>query len=56
MFLHAGWDHILGNMLFLAIFGKNVEDAFGRLRYLVFNLVVWHGISVTYSWPVRQRV
>ena len=36
MFLHAGWDHILGNMLFLAIFGKNVEDAFGPLRYLVF--------------------
>jgi membrane associated rhomboid family serine protease len=39
MFLHAGWDHILGNMLFLAIFGKNVEDAFGRLGYLVFYLV-----------------
>src|SRR6201984_2127354 len=38
MFMHAGWDHILGNMLFLAIFGKNVEDAFGRLRYLVFYL------------------
>jgi membrane associated rhomboid family serine protease len=36
MFLHGGWDHILGNMLFLAIFGGNVEDAFGRLRYLVF--------------------
>jgi len=36
MFLHAGWDHILGNMLFLAIFGKNVEDAFGRIGYLVF--------------------
>ena len=36
MFLHAGWDHILGNMLFLAIFGKNVEDAFGRLGYLLF--------------------
>ena len=36
MFLHGGWDHILGNMLFLAIFGKNVEDAFGPLRYLVF--------------------
>jgi membrane associated rhomboid family serine protease len=30
MFLHGGWDHILGNMLFLAIFGKNVEDGFGR--------------------------
>jgi membrane associated rhomboid family serine protease len=36
MFLHGGWDHILGNMLFLAIFGKNVEDAFGPVRYLVF--------------------
>jgi hypothetical protein len=36
MFLHGSWDHILGNMLFLAVFGKNVEDAFGPLRYLVF--------------------
>ena len=36
MFLHGSWDHILGNMLFLAIFGKNVEDAFGPLRYLAF--------------------
>jgi membrane associated rhomboid family serine protease len=36
MFLHGGWDHILGNMLFLAIFGKNVEDAFGPVRYLIF--------------------
>ena len=36
MFLHGSWDHILGNMLFLAVFGKNVEDAFGSLRYLVF--------------------
>jgi membrane associated rhomboid family serine protease len=34
MFLHASWSHILGNMLFLAIFGKNVEDAFGHARYL----------------------
>jgi membrane associated rhomboid family serine protease len=35
MFMHESWDHILGNMLFLAIFGKNVEGAFGPLRYLV---------------------
>jgi membrane associated rhomboid family serine protease len=34
MFMHGSWDHLLGNMLFLAIFGKNVEDAFGRLGYL----------------------
>jgi rhomboid family protein len=36
MFMHGSWDHILGNMLFLAVFGKNVEDAFGHLRYLLF--------------------
>jgi membrane associated rhomboid family serine protease len=36
MYLHGGRDHILGNMLFLAIFGKNVEDAFGPLLYLGF--------------------
>jgi membrane associated rhomboid family serine protease len=36
MFMHADWSHLLGNMLFLAIFGKNVEDAFGHLRYLAF--------------------
>jgi membrane associated rhomboid family serine protease len=36
MFLHGSWDHILGNMLFLAVFGKNVEDSFGPIRYLVF--------------------
>jgi membrane associated rhomboid family serine protease len=36
MFLHGSWDHILGNMLFLAVFGKNVEGAFGPIRYLVF--------------------
>jgi membrane associated rhomboid family serine protease len=38
MFMHGSWSHILGNMLFLAIFGKNVEDALGRLRYLGFYL------------------
>jgi len=36
MFMHGSWDHILGNMLFLAIFGKNVENALGSLRYLAF--------------------
>ncbi len=37
-FLHGGWLHFLGNMLFLWIFGDNVEDRFGRLRYLLFYL------------------
>jgi hypothetical protein len=36
MFMHGSWGHILGNMLFLAVFGKNVEDALGRARYLAF--------------------
>jgi membrane associated rhomboid family serine protease len=36
MFLHAGWGHIIGNMLFLWIFGDNVEDHLGHFRYLVF--------------------
>ena len=38
IFMHGSWDHILGNMLFLGVFGKNVEDAFGHVRYLAFYL------------------
>jgi membrane associated rhomboid family serine protease len=38
MFLHGSWLHLLGNMLFLWVFGNNVEDRFGRLRYLLFYL------------------
>ena len=38
MFLHAGWLHIGGNMLFLWIFGNNIEDRLGRLRFLLFYL------------------
>ena len=38
MFLHAGWVHLLFNMLFLYIFGNNVEDRLGHLRFLVFYL------------------
>ena len=39
MFLHGGWLHILGNMLFLWIFGNNVEDRLGRIPFLIFYLV-----------------
>lgn len=38
MFLHGGWLHLIFNMLFLWIFGNNVEDQLGRLRFLVFYL------------------
>jgi membrane associated rhomboid family serine protease len=39
MFLHGGWAHIIGNMLFLWVFGDNVEDAFGHTGYLLFYLL-----------------
>ena len=45
MFMHASWIHIIGNMLFLWIFGNNVEDAMGRVRFIVFYLVA--GIAAT---------
>ena len=38
MFMHGGWLHLGGNMLFLWIFGNNVEDVLGKLRYLFFYL------------------
>jgi len=39
MFLHGGWMHLIGNMLYLWIFGNNVEDAMGHGRFVVFYLV-----------------
>ena len=39
MFLHGGWSHFIGNMLYLWIFGDNVEDRFGHGRYLIFYLL-----------------
>ena len=39
MFLHGSWGHILGNSLFLWIFGNNVEDSMGRIRFVLFYLI-----------------
>jgi membrane associated rhomboid family serine protease len=50
MFLHGGWLHILGNMLFLWIFGNNVEDRFGRLKFLLFYLFC--GYVATYGFAL----
>jgi membrane associated rhomboid family serine protease len=47
MFLHGGWLHIGGNMLFLWIFGNNVEDSMGRGRYVLFYLL--GGLIAAYS-------
>ncbi|HVS04289.1 MAG TPA: rhomboid family intramembrane serine protease [Thermoanaerobaculia bacterium] len=47
MFLHGGWAHLLGNMLFLWIFGDNVEDRLGHVRFLLFYLLC--GMVATYA-------
>ena len=46
IFLHGGWLHLGGNMLFLWVFGDNVENAFGSLKYLLFYLVCGVGASL----------
>jgi membrane associated rhomboid family serine protease len=39
MFLHGGWGHLIGNLLFFWVFGNNVEDSMGRVRFVVFYLL-----------------
>jgi membrane associated rhomboid family serine protease len=45
MFLHGGWGHILGNMWFLWLFGNNVEDSMGRMRFIAFYLICGIGAA-----------
>ena len=52
MFLHGGWLHLLGNLLFLYVFGNNIEDRLGRLAYLVFY--VFCGYAATYGFALFQ--
>jgi membrane associated rhomboid family serine protease len=52
MFLHGSWLHLLGNMLFLLIFGNNIEDRMGRLKYLIFYLFC--GYAATYGFALFQ--
>jgi membrane associated rhomboid family serine protease len=47
MFMHGGWMHLGGNMLYLWIFGDNVEDRFGHMKFLVFYLLC--GIAATFA-------
>lgn len=50
MFVHGGWLHLLGNMLFLYVFGNNVEDRLGHLPYLLFYVAV--GMIATYGFAL----
>jgi membrane associated rhomboid family serine protease len=47
MFLHGGFMHIIGNMLFLWIFGNNIEDTFGKIRFVVFYLLCGVAAAIT---------
>lgn len=48
IFLHGGWTHLIGNMLFLYIFGDNIEDVCGHLRYIAFYII--SGIAASALW------
>ncbi len=47
MFMHAGWLHLGGNMLYLWIFGDNVEDRFGHIKFIIFYLLC--GLAATFA-------
>jgi membrane associated rhomboid family serine protease len=47
MFMHAGWVHLGGNMLYLWIFGDNVEDRFGHIRFIIFYILC--GLAATFA-------
>jgi membrane associated rhomboid family serine protease len=56
MFLHGGWLHFLGNMLYLWIFGDNVEDRLGHGRFLLFYLICGAAAGMAHVWmyPASQ--
>jgi rhomboid family protein len=53
MFLHGGWLHLLGNMLFLFVFGNNIEDRLGRIRFLLFYLFC--GYAAAYAFALLNQ-
>jgi membrane associated rhomboid family serine protease len=56
MFLHAGWWHVGGNLLFLWIFGDNVEDRMGHARFLVFYLLAGVAAALAQTWASPESV
>ncbi len=54
MFMHGGWMHLLGNMLFLWIYGSNVEDYFGPVKFIVFYLIA--GLSAIFLFTVGEAL
>lgn len=56
MFLHGGWMHLIGNMLYLWIFGNNVEDAMGHGRFIIFYLLCGLAAALAQAIPDPQSV
>lgn len=54
MFLHGGWAHILGNMLYMWIFGDNVEDRLGRLRFILFYIACGWAATLAHGYLNRE--
>jgi membrane associated rhomboid family serine protease len=54
MFLHGGWGHLLGNMLFLWVFGDNIEDRLGHVKYLVFYLLAGYAATFAHAFVSPQ--
>ncbi len=50
MFLHGGWMHLIGNMLYLWIFGNNVEDSMGHVRFIVFYVLCGVAAALAQGW------
>ena len=48
LFLHGGWEHLLGNMVYLWVFGDDIEEVLGRFRYLLFYLLAGVAASIAY--------
>ena len=51
MFLHGGWMHLIGNMLYLWIFGNNIEDSMGHTRFIVFYVLCGIGAAMAQAIP-----
>jgi membrane associated rhomboid family serine protease len=56
MFLHGGWGHLIGNLWFLWIFGTNVEDSMGHLRFLLFYLLCGGAAAAAHIWSEPSSV
>ena len=54
MFFHGGWIHIIGNMAFLWVFGDNVEDAMGHIRFIMFYIMCGIAAALAHAWAQPQ--